>query len=291
MTADTLNITFEGPLTGGGVPLEDVQKTLDHVQKAVRITVEHLLGKETPGRGRPSNVVRQASTLRLQGTSLGSLTAELTLPNPPEGNTLDGEVGRRALEQILNFNFDGDGNGSVPPNAVVHLRSIGSDLSPDVTSVWLGDSRERRRVRFERRSNPPRQIGSTESAVLYGWLREVNWEKGTAQLHDNDGTHVALKFDSEFDDELLRLATRYVKISGTGQTNKLGDWTTVTVTDIQSTRSWDEPADPDALIGELGAAAFDPESVVTTDAPFDVQDFIDTIHLARDISETPPQGR
>ena len=291
MTADTLNITFEGPLTGGGVPLEDLQKTLDHVQKAVRITVEHLLGKETPGRGRPSEVARQASTLRLQGTSPGSLTAELTLPNPPEGKALDSEVGPRALERILSFNFDGHDTGSVPPDAIEHLRSIGSDLSPDVSSVWIGDSSEQRRLRIERRTKDPKRSRATESAVLYGWLREVNWEKGTAQLHDNDGAHVALKFDSGFDDEMLRLATRYVKVSGAGPTDKSGDWTTVTVTDIQSTRSWDEPPTLDSLMDESIAVAFDPESAVTTDEPFDVQDFIDTIHLARDISETQLQGR
>lgn len=192
---------------------------------------------------------------------------------------------------IVSFNFDGHDSGSVPPEVFDHLRSIGTDLSPEVSSAWLGDSSEKRRVRFDRRSSAPRQIGSTESAVLHGWLREVNWEKGTAQLHDNDGAHVVLKFDSGFDDEMLRLATRYVKVSGAGPTNKSGGWTTVTVTNIKSTRSWDEPPTLDSLMDESSAVAFDPESVVTTDEPFNVQDFIDTIHLARDISDTQLQGR
>ena len=40
MTAKTLSVTFEGPGTDSGVPLEDLQKTFQHVQDAVRITVE-----------------------------------------------------------------------------------------------------------------------------------------------------------------------------------------------------------------------------------------------------------
>ena len=79
--------------------------------------------------------------------------------------------------------------------------------------------------------------------MLHGWLREVDWESGTARLHNNLGAYVALKFDSALDDEMLQLATQYVKVSGTGRFNKHGDWTTVTVDDIRDTRSWDKPFD------------------------------------------------
>ena len=46
--------------------------------------------------------------------------------------------------------------------------------------------------------------------MLHGWLREVDWESGTARLHNNLGAYVALKFDSALDDEMLQLATQYV---------------------------------------------------------------------------------
>ena len=289
MTARTLSVTFEGPETNRGVPLEDLQKTLQHVQNAVRITVEHLSGSDAPRRGRPSRVVRQASGLRLLGTSPGSLVAELTLAPPNEDQLFDYDIGQRALEAILNL--DDDGDGSIPPAAVDQLRSIGADLSSEVSSVWLGDSRDRRRVRFECGGRPTRSPGSTEAAMLYGWLREVNWQKGTAQLHDNVGGYVALRFDSALDAEMVRLATRYVKISGTGRFNKLGGWTTVTVDDIHDTRSWDKPLDLESLAEGSAGTVFDPEAVVTTEEPFDVGDFIDAVHRGRDVSEPSPQGR
>ena len=290
MTAKTLSVTFEGPGTDSGVPLEDLQKTFQHVQDAVRITVEHLSGSDVPRRGRPSNAVRQASGLRLRGTTPGSLTAELTLPPPTEGQMFDDDIGQRALEAILGFDSDGDGNGSVPPAAADQLRSIGADLSSAVSSVWLGDSRDKRRVRFECGGRRTRASGPTEAAVLHGWLREVNWERGTAQLHDNLGEYVALRFDSALDDEMVRLATQYVKVSGTGRFNKHGDWMTVTVDGIRDTRSWDKPFDLSSLIEESSGTVFDPEAVVTTEEPFDVEDFIDAIHRARDVSEPWPQG-
>lgn len=290
MAARTLSVTFEGPGLASGVPLEDLQKTLQHVQDAVRITVEHLLGNDVPHRGRPSNAVRQASSLRLRGTSPGSLTAELELTPPVEHQLFDDDIGQRALEAILSLDGDGGGNGSVPPAAIDQLDTIGADLSSEVKSVWLGDSRDRRRVRFEQGGRPIRSFSPTEAAVLYGWLREVNWEKGTAQLHDNVGGYVALRFDSAFDAEMVRLATQYVKVSGAGRFNKRGGWTTVTVDSIHDGRTWDKPFRLESLIKESTGTAFDPDAVVTTGEPFNVEDFIHAIHRGRDVSEPRQQG-
>lgn len=289
MAARTLSVTFEGPGTDSGVPLEDLQKTFQHLQDAVRMTVEHLSGSDVPRRGRPSNAVRQASGLRLLATRPGSLIAELTLAPPMEDQLFDDDIGQRALEAILDLNDDGD--GSVPPSAVAQLRSIGTDLSSAVTSVWLGDSRDRRRVRFECVGRPTRSPGSTEAAVLYGWLREVNWEKGTAQLHDNVGGYVALRFDPALDAEMVRLATRYVKISGSGRFNKGGGWTTVTVDAIHDTRSWDKPSDLESIMEGSGGTAFDAAAVVIAEEPFDVEDFIDAVHRGRDVREPSPRRR
>ena len=88
---------------------------------------------------------------------------------------------------------------------------------------------------------------------------------GSDDREDNLGEYVALKFDSALDDEMLRLATQYVKVSGTGRFNKHGDWTTVTVDDIRDTRSWDKPFDLSSLIEESSSTVFDPEAVVTTE--------------------------
>lgn len=290
MAARTLSVTFEGPGLDSGVPLEDLQKTLQHVQDAVRITVEHLSGNDVPRRGRPSNAVRQASGLRLRGTNPGSLTAELELAPPVENQLFDDDIGQRALEAILSLDGDDGGNGSVPPAAIDQLSSIGADLSSEVSSVWLGDSRDRRRVRFEHGGRPMRSSSPAEAAVLYGWLREVNWERGTAQLHDNISGYVALRFDSTLDAEMVQFATQYVKVSGAGRFNKRGDWTTVTVDSIHDTRPWDKLFRLESLMEESAGTAFDPDAVVITEEPFDVEDFIDAIHRGRDVSEPRQQG-
>ena len=157
--------------------------------------------------------------------------------------------------------------------------------------MWLGDAGETRRIRFKCGGRPARVSVPTEAAVLYGWLREVNWDRGTAQLHDNVGGYVALKFDSALDAEMVRLATQYVKVSGTGRFNKRGDWTTVAVESIQDTRSWNAPFDLKSLTAESTGKAFDPEAAMTTAEPFDVEDFIDAIHRARDLTEPWPHGQ
>ena len=293
MDARILSVTFEGPGTDsgvplGGVPLDDLQKTFRHLQNAVRMTVQHLSGSPVHRPGRPSNAVREASALRLRGTAPGSLVAELTLPAPAGGPQWAQEIGPRALEAILGF--DGDGNGSVPRAAADELRSIGTDLSPEVGAVWLGDSLDRRRVRFECGPRRPRSVGPTEAAVLHGWLKVVNWEQRSAQLHDNVGGRVSLKFDAALDAEMKRLARQYVKVEGAGRFNRQGKWTHVVVDSIRDTRSWDEPFDLRSPAKAPRSAVFDPRAVVTSEEPFDVEDFIAAVHEGRDVSGPRPRG-
>ncbi len=282
--AENLKVTFDGPKTHSGVPLEDLQKTLQHVQNAVRYTVEHLLGLEISDRGRPKDVVRRMSGLSLRGTAPGSLVVDLALTAAAQGQLFDDDAGPRALDAILNFH--GDRDQSVPSRAVDELNTIGFDLSQEVNSVWLGDSHSLHRLQFEREDTSAPSLGSQEEALLYGWLKEVDWEKKTARLYDSEGEHVSLKFDAEFGNELLRLATQYVKVTGTGRFNKRGDWTTVAVKRIDGTRSWDQPFDLRLLMEQPSGKVFDPETVITTDEPFDVDEFISVIHRARDIDDT-----
>lgn len=286
MATRTLSVTFEGPGVGDGVPLDDLRKTLQHVQNAVRVMVDHLSGNDVPRRGRPSKALRQASSLRLRGTSPGSLTAELTLAPPVGIGQFVDDVGQRALNAILDFGVD---NSFIPPAAADHLRSIGTDLSADVGSVWLGDARNRRLVLFECGGRPARSGSQTATAVLHGWLTMVNWDKKTAQLHDSADGNVRLRFDSALDDEMVRLATKYVKVTGTGRFDKRGGWRTVEVDSIHGTRSWETSFDLDSLMDESLHAVFDPEAVVTADEPFDVEDFIGVIHQGRDVGETGSQ--
>ena len=83
MARTDLNVRFDGPGVADGVPLDDWHNTLQHVQTALRLMVGYLSGNPNQ-RGRPSNVVRQQSMLRLRTTKPGSLVAELALAPPSE---------------------------------------------------------------------------------------------------------------------------------------------------------------------------------------------------------------
>ncbi len=116
------------------------------------------------------------------------------------------------------------------------------------------------KVRRQRRQ--PTHTDS-EAALLYGWLREVNWDKGTAQLHDATGNIVRLSFDASFGEEMQRLATQYVEVHGQG-TFKGEDWQRVAVEKILETRA-SEPLDLEAFRDNPNAKVFDPASIVTID--------------------------
>ena len=104
-----------------------------------------------------------------------------------------------------------------------------------------------------------------EDALLHGWLREVNWDKGTAQLHDYTREYVRLRFDAEMAEDMRRLATRYVEVRGRGSFNESGHWTNVKVEQIDGTRSWQEPFDLEGFLNDPNPKIFDSRRVVHID--------------------------
>ena len=104
-----------------------------------------------------------------------------------------------------------------------------------------------------------------EAALLYGWLKEVNWAQRTAQLHRYTGEYVRLRFEDALSDEMLRLATRYVEVRGRGRFNKDDSWMTVQVQQISEARSCGEPFDLEAFRNNPNPKFFDPDKVVTID--------------------------
>ena len=80
MLKNQLHITFEGPRVGeDGLAVEDLQKILTHVQRALRLMVGHLMGADPSRQRKPSNLVRDHSALRLVHTSPGSFVTVLEL--------------------------------------------------------------------------------------------------------------------------------------------------------------------------------------------------------------------
>lgn len=283
---DELHVTFEGPEVGEyGVLLDDLQKTLNGVRRAVTLMVRHLMGVDT-SRGRPPNPVREQSSLRLVGTSHGSLVAELSVGMPSNAAGSSQDYGQRALDQIVGWQPEND--DSFPEPVADALRAIGTRLSPEVSVVWLGIPSSGRRLEIRRKGRERSVATRSERALLHGWLKQVNWARRTAQLHRYEREYVQLRFDAALDDEMLRLATQYVEVRGRGQFNKDDSWRTVQVEQVNGTRSWRETFDLEAFRNNPNPKIFDPDKVVTASEPFDVDEFLRIIYEGRDVGRKEP---
>jgi len=117
--------------------------------------------------------------------------------------------------------WDGTENSTLPGVVTDKLFSISSAL-PSGVRVWLGTDKDRRRVEIKQRSRRPKPAPEHHAAALQGWLKEVNWKRHTAQLHDSAGEFVRLKFHPELDEEMRLLATTYVEVTGQGQFDESG---------------------------------------------------------------------
>ena len=279
MVENQLYVTFDGAtVSKHGVPVDDFAATLEGIQDAMRLMVEHL-GDRRPGPGQPPKWVRDQSGLRIAAKHPGSLVAELVLEPPPDGQTYLDSFGPQAMVALQNW--DGNEDSNLPRPVTDKLYEISQALS-DGVRLWLGSADVPRKVEVKPRehaANPPRE---TADALLHGWLKEVNWEKRTAQLHRGAGDYVSLRFDSTLDDEMLGLATQYVAVRGEGSFNKNGEWTSVHVEQLNETRSWREPFDLDAFRNNPNPKIFDPGTVVRASEPFDVDEFIRIIRTGRD---------
>lgn len=283
MASAEINIIFEGPEMDAGVPLEDLNRTLRDVQRAVRLMASHLAGVGT--RGRPPEWLRRQSSLWLRNALPGSFGAALVLPDR-ESLADDENYGAEALDAILGWRGD---DHSLPEEVIKCLNDIASGLSPHVQQVRLGDpyDRERnvvigRKPRERRRIPPILPTDKQTEALLYGRLLEVNWSDGTAQLHRYGEKPVALRFDSSLYEAMHELATRYVKVIGIGSFNRDDEWETITVHEITAERS-----ELDAFRAR-DPNIFDPGRATSyyrhdDDDPIDIEEFIRVIYESRDV--------
>ena len=125
--------------------------------------------------------------------------------------------------------------------------------------------------------------GAMEKALLYGWLKEVDWDGRTARLHDADGGSVRLSFGAELDGEMRRLATEYVEVRGRGRFDDREEWVEVRVEELNETRSSSEPFDLDAFLNDPNPKVFDPQKVVPIDlTDEEIEAFLSTIRQGRE---------
>ena len=274
MTNDQLLVTLDGPGIGeSGVPLETFTAVLGRIQNAMRLVVGYLGGRQ-PSPSQPPSWMRDQSRMRLTATRSGSFVAQLTLEpsRDRDGQSDMFGYGPRALGAILGW--DGMEDSTLPPMVVDELQHAASSLPPDV-QLWLGDGDDSRKVEVGRTVRVDKLTPRPGAALLEGWLKEVNWDRRTAQFHQFGGEYVRLRFDAELDDEMLRLATRYIEVRGRGRFNRNDEWTTVDVERVREVRSWQQPFDMEAFRNNPSPKLFDPEKNVAIDMTDDVWESFD----------------
>ena len=267
---------------GGLVP--EIVTALEGIQDAVRLMVQHL-GDREKGPGQPPKWIRDQSTLRLVEVRPGSFIADLEVEAPPDSQSYLDDFGNRAIEALQEW----EGQASTLPEHVEDtLHSTAVKLS-DGVRLWFGDRDNPHRVEIQRRPAVARTTTGVTEALLHGWLYEVNWDKGTAQLHDYSGDYVQLRFPEKLHEDMLRLATRHVEVIGRGRVNDKDKWGTVEVQRLNAARSWNDSFDVEAFLNDPNPKIFDPDRVVTTSEPFDVDEFIRGIREGRDVRRERPE--
>ena len=268
---------------GGLVP--EILTALEGIQDAVRLMVQHL-GDREKGPGRPPKWIREQSTLRLVEVRTGSFVADLVVEAPPDGQSYLEDLGNQAIVALQGW--DGMQASTLPKDVEDTLHLTAGKLS-DGVRLWFGSRENPRRVEVQRKPATARTTTDVTEALLYGWLYEVNWDKRTAQLHDYSGEYVQLRFAEEFHEDMLRLATRHVEVRGRGRFNDKNKWTTVEVQQLSAASSRNDPFDVEAFLNNQNPKTFDPETVVTTSEPFDVDEFIRGIREGRNVRRERPE--
>ena len=278
--AEKLFVTFAGADSDkGGLGVDCLIAALSAVQDAARITANDLAARGAPDAAKLSqDEVNAQTALRLIAVGEGSFAAELEL-EPATSD--DCEYASRALDALLRW--DGYEDSSLPIEAARRLRGLHRSIPAD-TRVWLGDGEDRRIVEIKRAIHADNPDSEPEIALLHGRLKEVNWAERTAQLHRYgvEG-YVRLKFEKSMDVEMLRLATQYVEVMGSGKLDENDEWTTVSVERISGTRSSREPFDFDAFLNNPNRKVFRSENVIRAKVPFDVDAFNRSIREGRDV--------
>ena len=283
MPITQVTVIFEGPAMDDGVSVADLNETLKRLQTAVRLMASHLAG--VGPRVRPPEWLRRQSSLRLMAVFPGSFRASLALPDVPYGGE---SYGAQALDAILEL--DENAGRRLPPRVARSINDIGRSLSSDVWWVTLTDPDGRRQVVIDRARRPPRParvphnppITAAVEALLYGRLLEINWQKGTAQLHRYGEPVVPLQFEPGLNETMRQLATRYVAVRGEGRITTQEEWATVAIREIVA-----EPSEIDAFYARP-PRAFDPQQAAgfyqdDADDPVDIAEFVRGIYEGRDL--------
>ena len=122
-------------------------------------------------------------------------------------------------------------------------------------------------------------LGEPESALIRGWLEDVDPKNGTARLNTLMDHSVPLRFDSALRKNMLRLETKHVRVDGRGWISDEDEWVVIDIEEIVPTSS--EVRTVEEILNDPNPKLFDPDTVVTASEPFDVDEFLRTIYEGR----------
>lgn len=121
-----------------------------------------------------------------------------------------------------------------------------------------------------------------EKAIIWGYLRAVDWTNKTARLERIVGKPVPLTFGDDLAEDMRRFATKYAQIRGAGVISAADEWVSVNVTSIEGDRDPYKPFDME----EFRARPRKPfrfEDLKPPSEPFDVDEFNRIIREGRDV--------
>lgn len=245
----------------GGASLDNLVRVLQGISQAMRLMAGHLSGREKVT-GRPPAWIREQSRLHISRLTVGSVSAELTASPPPSSELALESLGERAIAAFRKW--DGIGNSDLPRSVADCFHGIASDLEGDA-HLYLGNREQPRKTLVTPRQSADIIRTGTEPALLAGWLREVNWERESAQLHDSNAGYVQLRFSTGLADDMQRLARQFVEVRGQGRLNRQGDWSYVKVEELSQPPSWQESFDLGDFLNDPNPKLFDPEMIPTID--------------------------
>ena len=265
-----LDLRFDGPEIASGIEVDDLWRTVRRLRRALLRLLEHD-PEQIPPEGRETGWAQRESAMRIGAPTPGSLLVPVSV-GPTGGST---PAWRDFREAAIARLLDRD---DLPRVVEGELEAIAGGLSEAVSSVRLGDPANGRGLELRRRT---REVAETEVAegdeiaILDGWLREVNWAEGTAQLHDYYGERIVrLRFEPALADAITRRANDFALIRGRGAFDADGNWKVVQVQEVRGPRSYREPFDREAFLNDPNAEVFDPAAMVRCSEPFDVDEFL-----------------